>query len=168
MHASPALHLHLITHVSSDACLPVIVLQASKGNDTQHCNACRYPNNVVLRLLTPQDTCRPLDIYPVKLTQDAIYVDVGSAASSRAYQTTRGGADSSIERNNVYALQPKSYIQGQDPSGDKPASVFLHRQACCGSSQLTIACMVHLVPHKHMSSLTVRGALMHCIEGANV
>ncbi|KAL3159760.1 hypothetical protein ABBQ38_010166 [Trebouxia sp. C0009 RCD-2024] len=75
-----------------------------------------YPNNFVLRLLTPQDTCRPLDIYPVKLTQDAIYVDVGAAASSRAYQTTRGGADSSIERNNVYALQPKSYIQGQDPS----------------------------------------------------
>ncbi|DBB10072.1 TPA: hypothetical protein ACH3X3_001662 [Trebouxia sp. C0006] len=75
-----------------------------------------YPNNFVLRLLTPQDTCRPLDIYPVKLTQDAIYVDVGAAASSRAYQSTRGGADSSAERNNVYALQPKSYIQGQDPS----------------------------------------------------
>lgn len=75
-----------------------------------------YPNNVVLRLLTPQDTCRPLDIYPVKLTQDAIYVDVGAAASSRAYQSTRGGADSSAERNNVYALQPRSYIQGQDPS----------------------------------------------------
>lgn len=72
----------------------------------------------MLRLLTPQDTCRPLDIYPIKLTQDAIYVDVGAAASSRAYQSTRGGADSSIERNNVYALQPKSYIQGQDPSGD--------------------------------------------------
>lgn len=84
----------------------------------QWCNACRYPNNFVLRLLTPQDTCRPLDIYPIKLTQDAIYVDVGAAASSRAYQTTRGGADSSIEKNNVYALQPKSYIQGQDPSGD--------------------------------------------------
>lgn len=81
---------------------------------------CRYPNNVVLRLLTPQDTCRPLDIYPVKLTQDAIYVDVGAAASSRAYQSTRGGADSSVERNNVYALQPRSYIQGQDPSGIFP------------------------------------------------
>ncbi len=53
----------------------------------------------------------------MKLTQDAIYVDVGAAASSRAYQSTRGGADSSAERNNVYALQPKSYIQGQDPSG---------------------------------------------------
>lgn len=35
-----------------------------------------YPNNSVLRALTPQDTCRPLEIYPVKLAQDAIYVDV--------------------------------------------------------------------------------------------
>ena len=79
----------------------------------------RYPNNLVLRLLTPQDTCRPLDIFPIKLTQEAIYVDVERAATSRAYQSTRGGADSSAERNNVYAIQPKSYIQGQDPSGDK-------------------------------------------------
>jgi nitrite reductase/ring-hydroxylating ferredoxin subunit len=28
-----------------------------------------YPNNPVLRALTPQDTCRKMDIYPVKLTQ---------------------------------------------------------------------------------------------------
>lgn len=28
-----------------------------------------YPNNPVLRMLTPQDTCRKLQIYPVKLTQ---------------------------------------------------------------------------------------------------
>ena len=102
---------------------PAVIVHAAGGHsrqgpNKQWCGTCRYPNNFVLRLLTPQDTCRPLDIYPIKLTQDAIYVDVGAAASSRAYQTTRGGADSSIERNNVYALQPKSYIQGQDPSGD--------------------------------------------------
>lgn len=100
---------------STSQCIPS---RWTSGNATQWCGTCRYPNNFVLRLLTPQDTCRPLDIYPIKLTQDAIYVDVGAAASSRAYQTTRGGADSSIERNNVYALQPKSYVQGQDPSGD--------------------------------------------------
>jgi len=29
----------------------------------------RYPNNPVLRILTPRDTCRNLAIYPVKLTQ---------------------------------------------------------------------------------------------------
>lgn len=78
----------------------------------------RYPNNPVLRVLTPQDTCRPLDIYPIKMTQEAIYVDVERAADTRAYQSTRGGADTSIDKNNVYAIQPRSYIQGQDPSGE--------------------------------------------------
>lgn len=98
----------------------------------------------MLRLLTPQDTCRPLDIYPVKLTQDAIYVDVGAAASSRAYQTTRGGADSSIERNNVYALQPKSYIQGQDPSGNKASMhVCIHGMP---AEQVTVHHRVHSPP----------------------
>ena len=95
----------------------------------------------MLRLLTPQDTCRPLDIYPVKLTQDAIYVDVGAAASSRAYQSTRGGADSSIERNNVYALQPKSYIQGQDPSGDRIfLAALLHQSAAYTPDRITHNC----------------------------
>ena len=28
-----------------------------------------YPGNVVLRALTPASTCRPLEVYPVKLTQ---------------------------------------------------------------------------------------------------
>jgi len=28
-----------------------------------------YPNNPVLRALTPQNTCRKMDTYPVKLTQ---------------------------------------------------------------------------------------------------
>ena len=35
-----------------------------------------YPNNPVLRMLTPPSTCRPLEIYPVHLGQDAISVDV--------------------------------------------------------------------------------------------
>lgn len=28
-----------------------------------------YPNNPVLRALTPSNTCRNMDVYPVKLTQ---------------------------------------------------------------------------------------------------
>ncbi len=32
----------------------------------------RYPNNPVLKILTPRDTCRNLQIYPVKLTQVSI------------------------------------------------------------------------------------------------
>ena len=38
--------------------------------------ACRYPNNGLLRAITPQSLCRNLDVYPVKLTKDAISVDV--------------------------------------------------------------------------------------------
>lgn len=30
---------------------------------------CRYPTNPVLRAITPKDTVRNLDVYPVKLTQ---------------------------------------------------------------------------------------------------
>lgn len=53
-----------------------------------------------------------VQIYPVKLTQDAIMVDVGSVASTLA--ATRGGADTSLENNNVFALQPSVYLEGSD------------------------------------------------------
>jgi len=76
-----------------------------------------YPNNPVLRVLTPSDTCRPLDIYPVKMTQDAIQVDIADASTTRSYASTRGGSDTSIDKNNVYALQPKSYLQGTEAPG---------------------------------------------------
>ena len=32
----------------------------------------------MLRIITPQDTCRKLSVYPVRLTQDAIEVDISS------------------------------------------------------------------------------------------
>lgn len=58
----------------------------------------RYPNNPVLRLLTPSDTCRPLEIYPVHLGQDAISVNVSGERPQTACpahhtaQHTAGGA----------------------------------------------------------------------------
>jgi hypothetical protein len=73
---------------------------------------CRYPTNPVLRALTPQDLCADLQIFPVKLTQDAIMVDVSGMDEGVAGASTRGGADSSLERNNVYALQPRVYVEG--------------------------------------------------------
>ena len=85
------------------------------------CPACRYPNNPVLRVLTPSDTCRPLDIYPVKMTQEAIQVDIADASTTRSYASTRGGSDTSIDKNNVYALQPKSYLQGTEAPGTPAA-----------------------------------------------
>ena len=37
----------------------------------------------MLRLITPQETCRRLDIYPVKLTQDAICINVNDASNTK-------------------------------------------------------------------------------------
>lgn len=65
-----------------------------------------YPDNPVLRAITPQTGNLP--IYPVKLTQDAIMVSMDKAASRLA--PTRGGADSSLESNNVFAIQPSVYV----------------------------------------------------------
>jgi hypothetical protein len=60
-----------------------------------------------------------LQVFPVKMTQEAIYVDSGAAPQSIA--TTRGGADTSLENNNVFAVQPSVYVQGSEQdasSGD--------------------------------------------------
>jgi hypothetical protein len=51
----------------------------------------RYPNNPVLRALTPSSTCRRLEIYPVKITQDAVSVDISNARLG-ARAGNRGGA----------------------------------------------------------------------------
>ena len=83
----------------------------------------RYPTNPILRMITPQDTVRPLDVYPVKLTQDAIMVDVSGAATTK-FQTSRGGSDSSIDANNVFAIQPRVYIEGTDPDGRTQFSLW--------------------------------------------
>ena len=55
--------------------------------------------------------CR-VQIFPVKLTQDNIMVNVNSSASRIA--NMRGGADTSLENNNVFAVQPSVYTQGSD------------------------------------------------------
>lgn len=79
--------------------------------------ACRYPTNLVLRAITPKDTVRSMDIYPVKLTQEAIMVDVSGAATTKFQGAGRGGSDTSIDANNVFALQPRTYLEGSGPDG---------------------------------------------------
>lgn len=74
-----------------------------------------YPNNPVLRFITPQDTCRNLDIFPVKLTQDAISVDVSRAALTASSPVGKGGSDTSIDANNVFGLESRPYYEGEDP-----------------------------------------------------
>ncbi|GFR51543.1 hypothetical protein Agub_g13961 [Astrephomene gubernaculifera] len=83
-----------------------------------------YPGNPVLRVLTPASYCRPMEIYPVKLTQEAIYVDV-SGGSLGGVRTARGrgGAGTSVENNNVFTVQPTVYFEGMDPTKES-ASVY--------------------------------------------
>lgn len=63
-------------------------------------------------MLTPKDTCRNLEIYPVKLGQDAISVDISGSTTRASGNLTKGGADTSLENNNVYGLEPKVYVEG--------------------------------------------------------
>lgn len=89
-----------------------------------------YPNNPVLRMLTPSSTCRNMEIYPVKLEQDAISVDVSGSVLTNAgvgYNSTKGGSDTSLENNNVYGLEPRMYVEGsgeaEEPTISKVATI---------------------------------------------
>lgn len=83
-----------------------------------------YPNNYVLAALTPPSTCRNMDVYPVRLAQDALYVDVsGKPVRSYSRYGDRGGAGTSLENNNVFTVQPTVYFEGQDPTFES-ASVY--------------------------------------------
>ena len=69
-------------------------------------------------MITPQSLCRKLDIFPVKLTQEAISVDVSGAALTASTLSGRGGADTSIDLNNVFAEETRQYYEGQDPESE--------------------------------------------------
>jgi len=82
-----------------------------------------YPTNPVLRGLTPQSTCRPLLVFPVKIANDVISVDTTNNNLKNldldAYiANTKGGSDSSAEGNNVYSIEPTMYIEGQGEVDD--------------------------------------------------
>ena len=58
----------------------------------------------------------PPQIYPVKLAQEAIYVDVSDSRYNNAVTRGRGGAGTSAENNNVFTVQPTVYFEGMDPT----------------------------------------------------
>jgi hypothetical protein len=60
-----------------------------------------------------------LQIFPVKLTQDFIAIDVSGARFRGPTYTNKGGADTSIENNNVFAVQPTVYFDGMDPAEER-------------------------------------------------
>ncbi len=56
-----------------------------------------------------------MDVYPVKLTQEAISVNVSGAARTVSSPSGKGGADSSVDNNNVFSDDSRPYYEGQDP-----------------------------------------------------
>lgn len=72
-----------------------------------------------------------VQIYPVKLTKDAIQVSMEGAT---AMAPTRGGADTSLENNNVFAVQPTVYVEGSEA-----AEVMASETGAGGSGNLSTA-----------------------------
>ena len=74
-----------------------------------------YPDNPVLAKLTPQETCRNMEVFPVVVAEeeDAIYVGVkdGSLGPGFVSQSFKGGSDTSLENNNVFGIEPRMYTE---------------------------------------------------------
>jgi len=82
-----------------------------------------YPSNAVLRAITPKDTCRPMEVFKARINGEYIEVDPKNTNLSdipeeeRAKWTnatiagTAGGSDTSLENNNVFAIEPEMYLE---------------------------------------------------------
>lgn len=75
-----------------------------------------YPDNPVLRQLTPQETCRPMEVFPVEMRADGIYVDAknGSLGPDFVAPIGLGGSNTSLENNNVFAVETPMYVEGEE------------------------------------------------------
>lgn len=109
-----------------------------------------YPSNPVLRALTPQSTCRNLEIYPVRLTQDAISVDVSGMTRAAGGTITKGGSDTSLENNNVYGLEPKVYVEGEAQGSDGANTVAQVASAGVGILALAAVAVVSAAVVKYV------------------
>jgi len=69
-----------------------------------------YPNNPVLRILTPKNLCSPMLLYSVQIDKGIILVDLTIGC---AINNTDGGLGTSLESSNVYSIEPKVYIEGR-------------------------------------------------------
>ena len=75
-----------------------------------------YPDNPVLRAAHPIETCRPMEVFPCLARPDGVYVDVknGSLGPDFVAPATKGGSNTSLENNNVYAVEPQMVVVGAD------------------------------------------------------
>ncbi|RMZ53578.1 hypothetical protein APUTEX25_003400 [Auxenochlorella protothecoides] len=114
-----------------------------------------YPTNPVLRVLTPSNTCRPLRIFPVQLKEDAIYVDVSTGDSGPGWRAAKGGAEVPLA-DDVYTLQPKSYVQEEGDAGSRGDA---------WGSQVSKAAVVSVTALATLAVLVVGWALFRYLTG---
>ncbi|KAL6774501.1 PSB33 [Auxenochlorella protothecoides x Auxenochlorella symbiontica] len=114
-----------------------------------------YPTNPVLRVLTPSNTCRPLRIFPVQLKEDAIYVDVSTGDSGPGWRAAKGGAEVPLA-DDVYTLQPKSYVQEEGDAGSRSDA---------WGSQVSKAAVVSVTALATLAVLVVGWALFRYLTG---
>lgn len=77
------------------------------------------PGNPVLRFLTPAP--RNAETFPVKTEEDMVYVySRGSLGTPPPSLNTKGGVGTSAEEANVFAIQPKVYVEGGGEEEQQP------------------------------------------------
>ena len=100
--------------LTQDACIECPTTKTTFDSKTGEIKAW-YPDNPVLAKLTPQETCRNMEVFPVVVAEeeDAIYVGVkdGSLGPGFVSQSFKGGSDSSLENNNVFGIEPRMYTE---------------------------------------------------------
>jgi len=100
--------------LTQDACIECPTTKTTFDLKTGEIKAW-YPDNPVLAKLTPQETCRNMEVFPVVVAkeEDAIYVGVkdGSLGPGFVSQSFKGGSDSSLENNNVFGIEPRMYTE---------------------------------------------------------
>jgi nitrite reductase/ring-hydroxylating ferredoxin subunit len=115
----------LTSRLTQDGCIECPTTKTTFDLKTGEIKAW-YPDNPVLRALTPIDTCRPMEVFPVRVESNGTVIAVdfansnlGAAAAcdmdaertAWTAPTTSGGANTSVERNNVYGIEPRVYLQ---------------------------------------------------------
>lgn len=71
-----------------------------------------YPGNAILRAVTPRP--RDMEVFPTKVEDDMVYVNTaGIRGAETPGINTKGGFGTSAEESNVFAIQPKVYVEGQ-------------------------------------------------------
>jgi nitrite reductase/ring-hydroxylating ferredoxin subunit len=70
------------------------------------------PGNAILRAVTPRP--RDMEVFPTKVEGGMVYVNTaGTYGTESPGIDTKGGFGTSAEESNVFAIQPKVYVEGQ-------------------------------------------------------